>query len=168
MRRADASFSSTPTWSAVAPEWTSFIPVAWLDLRPQLDQLIDRLQVWLVARKKAPRAKGQRQEDEDRFQLRIRIFQALQKHGVAIKSNGQNGNAARVLAIVLAEADRVDGKPSRDRVEFNGHQWKGWLSEHKLVDACLAFYEKDGVLRDPTIDLLSFEMVKKYTNQKGL
>jgi hypothetical protein len=57
-----------------------------------------------------------------------------------------------VLAAVLAEADRIDGTPAKDRASFNGQQWARWLAEHRQIDGWLVRGERSGLPRQHLLD----------------
>jgi hypothetical protein len=149
MRRADAALELTAPAVWAPRTWTTFIPTAWRDAEPTLIEMHERLVAWLAARKMAPRARGA--PHDGRFHLRIAIFQTLQQHQIPIRSNGQNGVAARVLAVVLKEADRLDGKTPMERAIFNGSQWKIWVTQHRQADVLLRRLETDGLRRSDMI-----------------
>ena len=64
--------------------------------------------------------------------LRWRVFGALDDAGARLTRE----KAGPVLAAVLMEADRIDGKKSpKERAEFSGLAWKRWLEEYKKIKA---------------------------------
>lgn len=143
LRRADVVLPAPPVWATAT--WTSHLPAAWQGLVQPLDELRDRLDAWLRSRATPRRQRGA--PHDGRFHLRIAVFQALQHCGVAIRVNGFQGKAARVLALVLAEADRLEGKPQRERAVFNGSQWKTWVIQHREADIILQGFEHEHGLR---------------------
>ena len=146
MRRGDAALNLTPPAIWTPPQtWTEFIPLAWQHLEPQLVEMRERLDAWLASRQTPRRRPGQ--PHDGRFHLRIAVFQMLQRHGVQIRVNGKSGVAARVLAVVLEEADRLDGKPPLSRADFNGTQWKNWVGQHRAANVLLRPYEADHGIR---------------------
>ena len=108
------------------PAW---IASTWNGVVPPLDRMLAELDAWLPRR--AP-SRGMRNPNEMRG-LRIQVLSALQDAGIPLRNNGR-GRAARVLAIVLAEADRINGRQPRARADFGGTQWQGWLREFKAID----------------------------------
>jgi hypothetical protein len=62
--------------------------------------------------------------------LRYHVFQALESLTDPPPLSPRRGVAARVMAAVLEEADRLDGRRPQARGDFNGKQWRDWLFEY--------------------------------------
>jgi hypothetical protein len=74
-----------------------------------------------------PRLRGRPRNGRER--LRLHIMRAIHDHaGIPLTKNA-DCQAARVLSLVLEEADRIDGTTPRRR-EFGGTQWGRWVREY--------------------------------------
>jgi len=151
-RRAERTFNRLAPTHNDSQTWTEYLPIAWREAAPVLSELRDRLEAWLASVAAPPRRRGA--PHEGRFQLRLATFDALQRHGQPIRINGLHGVAARVLAAVLAEADRLDDKPAKDRASFNGTQWATWVEQYRQADALLLQGERQGFPRAYLIEYL--------------
>lgn len=62
--------------------------------------------------------------------LRFHVFDALLNElEQDVRWTSRRGPAARVMAAVLEEADRLDGRTPRPRAEFGADEWRRWTEE---------------------------------------
>lgn len=128
---------------------TGFIYSSWHAIEAPLARMTKELQVWCVRETPTRRRRGQ--PHPGRRELRWRVFTALEEAGVAL-TNGTTGQAARVVAVVLAEADRLDGKHvdedvlPRDRAyaRLNGSEWTRWIADYRDCDRLFRDWEAHG------------------------
>jgi hypothetical protein len=69
-----------------------------------------------------------------RWVLRDHVFDALSNLGINVYRCGRRSSVARVMALVLEEADRLDGRPAKLRDEFKIAQWREWLAQYADYD----------------------------------
>jgi hypothetical protein len=146
MARADAAFGLE---NCPHPPSSMFSSV-WHELENPVDKMVVDLKEWMewMHRGDAPRTQQEGNPHSGRARLRLSVFRALYDADIPLIAQG---TAGEVLAIVLAEADRIDGKTPRSRDEFSGTDWKRWKAEFnddddkKAWDALYAEWKASGL-----------------------